>query len=139
MCWKCDLIAPKCRNFTFPDWMETSLEPFPPAIEPSDDFPPQPAERSAYFPAAVRATQEHKDEARRAPARRNVAAIPAHATRSAQKVSWCTLSSFVTAAAQISRQTRDNTHCIFSPIAQTVLAFTPHQRDGRSQNVVHII
>ena len=54
--------------------METSLEPFPPVIEPSDDFPPQPAERSAYFPAAVSAAQEHKDEARRAPARRNVAA-----------------------------------------------------------------
>ena len=30
MCWKCDLIAPKCRNFTFPDWMHTSVEPSPP-------------------------------------------------------------------------------------------------------------
>ena len=40
MCWKCDLIAPKCRNFTFPDWMETSLEPFPPAIEPSEMISP---------------------------------------------------------------------------------------------------
>ncbi len=73
MCWKCDLIAPKCRNFTFPDWMHTSVEPCPPCYEPSDDFPPLETQTSAFFPSSVPEPEEHKAEARGAPARLNVA------------------------------------------------------------------
>ena len=73
MCWKCDLIAPKCRNFTFPDWMHTSVEPCPPCEEPSDILLSLETQTSAFFPSSVPEAEEHKAEARRAPARRNVA------------------------------------------------------------------
>ena len=74
MCWKCDLIAPKCRNFTFPDWMHTSVEPSPPEEEPSDILLSLNSQTSAFFPSSLAEAQEAKDEARRAPATRNVAA-----------------------------------------------------------------
>ena len=73
MCWLCDQIAPKCRNFTFPDWMETSQEPRPPYQAPSHDLPPLQAQKSAFFPSSVPEPEEHKAEARGAPARLNVA------------------------------------------------------------------
>ena len=73
MCWKCDLIAPKCRNFTLPDWMHTSVEPPPPEEEPSDILLSLEAQTCAFFPSSVPEAQQPKDEARRAPARRNVA------------------------------------------------------------------
>ena len=73
MCWKCDLIAPKCRHFTFPDWMHTSVEPSPPADEWSDILLSLESQTSCILPSSLPEAQEHKTEARRAPARRNVA------------------------------------------------------------------